>query len=79
LGDGDRLLIPTRRPADVAAQVFVELLHLAGSLVHNSHTAIPMRDHGIVRIAKATLVGFSDFSSTVAPPSLPMNFNRGRR
>jgi hypothetical protein len=32
-----------------------------------------------VRIAKATLVGFSDFSSTVTPPSLTMNLNRGRR
>ncbi len=44
------VLVPTERHADVATQVFGEILHLAGNLVHDAHTAILMREHGITRI-----------------------------
>ena len=44
------VLIATQRHADVAGQVFGELPYLAGNLVHDAHTAILMREHGIRRI-----------------------------
>jgi toxin-antitoxin system PIN domain toxin len=44
------LLVPTERHAPVAAQVVAELPHLAGNLLHDAHTAVLMREHGIRRI-----------------------------
>ena len=44
------VLIPTQRHADVAGQVIGELPHLAGNLLHDAHTAILMREHGIRRV-----------------------------
>lgn len=44
------VLVPSSRHADVAAQVFAELPYLAGNVLHDSHTAILMREHGIRRI-----------------------------
>jgi len=44
------LLVPTPRHADVAGQVIAELPHLSGNLLHDAHTAILMREHGIRRI-----------------------------
>jgi toxin-antitoxin system PIN domain toxin len=44
------VLVQTQRHADVAAQVIGELPHLAGNLLHDAHTAILMREHGIRRI-----------------------------
>jgi toxin-antitoxin system PIN domain toxin len=44
------VLVPTERHPDVAAAVFSELPHLAGNLLHDAHTAILMREHGIGRI-----------------------------
>jgi len=44
------ILVPTHRHADVAGQVILELPHLAGNLLHDAHTAILMREHGIRRI-----------------------------
>ncbi|MBV8977819.1 MAG: PIN domain-containing protein [Alphaproteobacteria bacterium] len=44
------LLVPTERHAQVAAQVFKELPSLAGNILHDAHTAILMREHGIRRI-----------------------------
>ena len=44
------LLTATPRHAEVARQVIVELPHLAGNLLHDAHTAILMREHGIRRI-----------------------------
>ncbi len=40
----------TERHADVAEEVILELPHLAGNLLHDAHTAILMREHGIGRI-----------------------------
>jgi uncharacterized protein len=34
----------------VAAEVIAELPRLAGNLMHDAHTAILMREHGIARI-----------------------------
>ena len=43
------LLVPTHRQADVAGEVIREIPHLAGNLLHDAHTAILMREHGIRR------------------------------
>lgn len=44
------ILTPTERHAAVAAEVFRMLPHLAGNLIHDAHTAVLMREHGIRRI-----------------------------
>jgi uncharacterized protein len=47
---GLAILVPTQLHADVAGQIISELPHLAGNLLHDAHTAILMREHGIGRI-----------------------------
>ena len=47
---GLAILVPTHRHADVAEEVILELPHLAGNLLHDAHTAILMREHGVRRI-----------------------------
>ena len=47
---GLAVLVATERHADVAGQVIAELPHLAGNLLHDAHTAILMREHGVRRI-----------------------------
>lgn len=47
---GLSLLVATQRHADVAAEVLAELPHLSGNLIHDAHTAILMREHGIKQI-----------------------------
>jgi toxin-antitoxin system PIN domain toxin len=47
---GFAILVPTQRHADVAGDVISQLPHLAGNLLHDAHTAILMREHGIGRI-----------------------------
>jgi toxin-antitoxin system PIN domain toxin len=44
------LLVHTDRHAEVAAQVVAEVPHLAGNLLHDAHTAVLMREHGLRRI-----------------------------
>ena len=44
------VLVPTQRHAEVAEQVITENPHLAGNLLHDAHTAILMREHGIRQI-----------------------------
>jgi uncharacterized protein len=44
------ILVPTQRHAEVAGQVIAEVPHLAGNLIHDAHTAILMREHGIRQI-----------------------------
>jgi uncharacterized protein len=44
------LLVPTDRHAGVLAEVVTELPHLSGNLLHDAHTAVLMREHGIRRI-----------------------------
>ena len=44
------ILVPTLRHADVANQVISEMPHLAGNIVHDTHTAVLMREHGIKQI-----------------------------
>ena len=43
-------LLPTDRHADVAAAVIDELPETSGNLIHDMHTAVLMREHGIARI-----------------------------
>jgi uncharacterized protein len=47
---GIDVLIPSQRHADVASEVFSELPYLAGNILHDAHTAILMREHGIRQI-----------------------------
>jgi uncharacterized protein len=47
---GLTVLGATQRHADVAAEVFKELPYLAGNILHDAHTAILMREHGIRQI-----------------------------
>lgn len=47
---GLAVLVPTERHAEVAAKVISELPQLAGNMLHDAHTAILMREHGILRI-----------------------------
>lgn len=42
-----RLLLPSTRHAEVARQTFAELPDLAGNVLHDAHTAILMREHGV--------------------------------
>jgi len=44
------MLVATSRHANVAAQVIVEMPDLAANLMHDAHTAILMREHGVRRI-----------------------------
>ena len=44
------VLVPTDRHSAVAAQVFGEIPHISGNLMHDAHTAILMREHGVRRI-----------------------------
>ena len=47
---GLSMLVQTQRHAEVAATVLSELPHVAGNLIHDTHTAILMREHGVARI-----------------------------
>ena len=47
---GLAILVETDRHAAVADQVLHELPHLTGNLLHDAHTAILMREHGIRQI-----------------------------
>ena len=47
---GLSVLIASERHADVAADVLTELPHLSGNILHDAHTAILMREHGVRRI-----------------------------
>lgn len=41
------LLLPTPRHAAIFAEVAAELPHLRGNILHDVHTAVLMREHGI--------------------------------
>lgn len=47
---GLAVLAPTPRHAEVAGMVIAELPDLAGNLIHDTHTAVLLREHGIGRI-----------------------------
>lgn len=47
---GLAFLVPTDRHAAVLAEVVAEVPALAGNIIHDSHTAVLMREHGIRRI-----------------------------
>ncbi|HLE19917.1 MAG TPA: VapC toxin family PIN domain ribonuclease, partial [Vicinamibacteria bacterium] len=44
------ILTPTDRHAAVASGIIQELPYLSGNLMHDTHTAVLMREHGIQRI-----------------------------
>lgn len=41
------VLLPTSRHAAIFAEVVAELPHLRGNILHDAHTAVLMREHGI--------------------------------
>jgi uncharacterized protein len=47
---GIGVLIPTERHPAIAAQVFADFPWLAGNLLHDTHTAVLMREHGLAKI-----------------------------
>jgi toxin-antitoxin system PIN domain toxin len=47
---GLNVLVATDRHPLVAEQVFAEVPQVSGNLVHDAHTAILMREHGVRRI-----------------------------
>jgi len=47
---GLRLLVETQRHPQIAAKVFAEMPDLRGNVLHDVHTAILMREHGIHQI-----------------------------
>jgi toxin-antitoxin system PIN domain toxin len=47
---GLEILVHTERHADVAAEMISEAPDLRGNLVHDAHTAVLMREHGIRRL-----------------------------
>jgi uncharacterized protein len=47
---GLSVLVETHRHAEVAARVIAELPHITGNLVHDAHTAILMREHGVRQV-----------------------------
>ena len=44
------VLVPTQRHVDVVESVIEELPEMRGNLLHDMHTAILMREHGIHQI-----------------------------
>lgn len=44
------VLAPTQRHPEIAAEVVGELPDLMGNVLHDTHTAILMREHGIRRV-----------------------------
>ena len=47
---GLAVLAPTERHEAVATQVIAEIPHLTGNVVHDAHTAVLMREHGVRKI-----------------------------
>lgn len=47
---GAGILLPTQRHAAVFAEIITELPHLRGNILHDAHTAVLMREHGIRQI-----------------------------
>jgi toxin-antitoxin system PIN domain toxin len=58
---GISVLTATRRHAEVAREVIDEMPYLAGNVVHDAHTAILMREHGVRRICTRDM-DFHQFS-----------------
>ena len=69
---GLTLLAPGERHAVAAARTFAEPPHLSGNLLHDAHTAILMREHGIRRIVtRDTDFHRFSFIEPLDPLSLP--------
>jgi toxin-antitoxin system PIN domain toxin len=47
---GVSVLVETERHSQVAEEVLHDTPHLSGNLLHDTHTAVLMREHGIRRI-----------------------------
>lgn len=45
-----KILLPTERHDDVLGEVLKEIPHLRGNIMHDLHTAVLMREHGLREI-----------------------------
>ncbi|CAN5607205.1 hypothetical protein BH20VER3_BH20VER3_19980 [soil metagenome] len=66
------LLLPTEQHAAVLSEVLAEVPHLRGNILHDVHTAVLMREHGI----KEIYTWDTDFHRF---PSLPCSIRWGDR
>ena len=73
---GRAVLVPTQRHSDVAGQIISELPHLTGNLLHDAHTAILMREHGIGESAPGTPISITFRSSSDRSASTKLKFDR---
>jgi toxin-antitoxin system PIN domain toxin len=44
------VLLPTNRHTELLSEVIAEVPHLRGNILHDAHTAVLMREHGIKQI-----------------------------
>lgn len=56
------MLLPTERHDRVLADMIVEVPHVGGNLIHDAHTVVLMREHGLRRIYTRD-TGFHRFPS----------------
>jgi hypothetical protein len=47
---GFDVLIPTDRHSQVLSEMIVEFPHLAGNIIHDMHTVVLLREHGVGRV-----------------------------
>jgi hypothetical protein len=47
---GASVLLPTSRHAELLNELIAEVPHLRGNILHDAHTAVLMREHGIKEI-----------------------------
>ena len=75
---GLSVLVPGSRHTTVAARIIADMPYLRGNLVHDAHTAILMREHGIRRIYTCD-GNFHKFPFLeVLDPLVPAGRSRGR-
>ena len=69
---GSGVLVATARHAAVVAEVLRDGPHLSGNLIHDAHTAVLMREHGIARIyTRDTDFHRFPWVEVVDPPATP--------
>jgi uncharacterized protein len=71
---GISILAETDRHASVAAQIFEKNPHISGNLLHDAHTAILMKEHGVFRIyTRDTDFHRFSFLEPIDPLSMPIS------
>lgn len=44
------LMVPTERTRSIASEIFGQMPHLAGNILHDAHTVVLMREYGLHRL-----------------------------